>query len=248
MFFKKKSKDPITDERLDTVAIITDGNGRWATKRGLPRTAGHAQGAKRIQPMLEYFRKIGVHNVIMYVFSTENWKRPAEEVDCLMKLVYKYLDEVVAEKIRTDKDFCIKVLGDVNALPDYVRDKCIEIENMAKDRAYTCAIAINYGGRAEIVNAANKAIADGHTTLSEDVLSKYMYTYPMPDPDLVIRTGGDFRISNYLLWQSAYSEYVVLDKFWPDITEEDVADCVRKFYSRNRRFGGLDNKNVKSTK
>jgi undecaprenyl diphosphate synthase len=106
---------------------------------------------------------------------------------------------------------------------------------MAKDRAYTCAIAINYGGRAEIVNAANKAIADGHTTLSEDVLSKYMYTYPMPDPDLVIRTGGDFRISNYLLWQSAYSEYVVLDKFWPDITEEDVADCVRKFYSNSTR-------------
>jgi undecaprenyl diphosphate synthase len=244
MLFKKK-KEILTDERLDSVAIITDGNGRWAKRRNLPRTAGHIEGAKKIQPILEYFAKIGVHTVTFYAFSTENWKRPKEEVDCLMKIIYKYLDEVVSVKIRENKNFSVKFLGDVSILPSPLAEKCVEIENMAQNTEFVCNIALNYGGRDEIVHAANEAHRAAHEVLTEEILSKYMYTAPTPDPDLVIRTGGDFRISNFLLWQSAYSEYIVLDKFWPDITESDIDACVEEFYSRSRRFGGLENKNEK---
>ncbi len=229
----------MTDDRLDSVAIIMDGNGRWATRRGLKRTAGHIAGAKIVQGILENFREIGVHCVTLYAFSTENWKRPKEEVDTLMELVYKYIDEVVIEKIKTDKDFSIKFLGDKSVLSEKLRNKCIEAEEMAKDRAFVCNVALNYGGRDEIVHAANSAFADGHTVLTEEILAKYMYTYPSKDPDLIIRTGGDFRTSNFLLWQSAYSEYVILDTLWPDFSKESILKCVKAFYKRNRRFGGL---------
>lgn len=241
MFFKKKKKTAfMTDSRLDSVAVICDGNGRWATRRGLPRSAGHVAGAKRIQPALEKFREIGIHHVTLYCFSTENWKRPKDEVDVIMKLVYKYLDEVVIEKIKTDKQFCVKFIGDISVLPDVLREKCIEVENMAKDKPFVCNVALNYGGRAEIVHAANSAIADGHGQITEDILSRYMYTAKSPDPDLIIRTGGDFRVSNFLLWQNAYSEFVVLDTLWPDFGEEEIMKSVRAFYKRKRRFGGLD--------
>jgi undecaprenyl diphosphate synthase len=230
----------MTDERLDSVAIIMDGNGRWAKKRGLKRSAGHIAGAKIVQGILEIFREIGVHHVTLYAFSTENWKRPKEEVDVLMELVYKYLDEVVIDMIKKDENFSMKFLGDKSVLSEKVRNKCIEVEEMAKDRPFVCNVALNYGGRDEIVHAANSAIADGHTTITEEILSGYMYTSSSPDPDLIIRTGGDFRISNFLLWQSAYSEYVILDTLWPDFGRRDIMKCVREFYSRNRRFGGLD--------
>ena len=242
MFGKKKKNAFVTDERLDSVAIITDGNGRWAKRRGMPRSAGHVEGAKRIQPVLEKFRELGVHYVTLYAFSTENWKRPKEEVDTIMKLVYKYVDEVVIKKIETDKDFSVKFIGDLSVLSEELRNKCLEAENMAKDRPFVCSVALNYGGRDEIVHAANAAFADGHTVLTEEILAKYTYTYPVPDPDLIIRTGGDFRISNFLLFQSAYSEYMILDTLWPDFGKEEIDKCVKEFYSRSRRFGGLDTK------
>lgn len=246
MLFKKKSKEIfMTDDRLDSVAIITDGNGRWAKRRGLPRSAGHVEGAKRIQAALEKFREIGVHYVTLYAFSTENWKRPKEEVDTIMKLVYKYVDEVVIKKIETDKNFSVKFLGDLSVLPEELRNKCLEAENMAKDRPFVCSVALNYGGRDEIVHAANEAIKAGHTELTEEIMARYMYTASTPDPDLIIRTGGDFRISNFLLWQSAYSEYVILDTLWPDFGEKEIMKAVRDFYSRNRRFGGLDKEDQK---
>lgn len=245
MLFSKKTKDIMTDERLDSVAIITDGNGRWATKRGKLRSDGHVEGAKRIQPVLETFRRIGVHNVTMYAFSTENWKRPKEEVNVIMKLVYKYLVEVVEEKIKVDKDFCVRFIGDLTPIPEPLKSKCIEIENKAKNRPFTVNVALNYGGRDEIVHAANAAHADGHETLTEEILSKYMYTGTTPDPDLIIRTGGNFRISNFLLWQSAYSEYVILDTLWPDFGDREIMKAVRDFYKRNRRFGGLDKEEKK---
>ena len=246
MFWRRKKKEIfVTDERLDSVAIITDGNGRWAKRRGLPRSAGHIEGAKRIQPVLEKFRELGVHYVTMYVFSTENWKRPKDEIDTIMKLAYRYIDEVVIEKIKSDKDFSVKFLGDLSVLSPELRDKCIEAEEMAKDRKFVCSIALNYGGRDEIVHAANEAFKAGHTELTKDILNRYMYTYPTPDPDLIIRTGGDFRISNYLLWQSAYSEYVILDTLWPDFGEKEIMESVRAFYSRKRRFGGLDKEDQK---
>ncbi len=238
----KKAKLPenfVTDDRLDSVAIIMDGNGRWATKRGLPRTQGHVAGVNRVQPALEFLRKIGVHHVTLYAFSTENWKRPKAEVDKIMDLMYRYVDKVVIPKIIEDKDFCIKFIGDKSALSEKLRNKCIEAENMATDRPFVCNVALNYGGRAEIVNAANMAIKDGHTTLTEEILSSYMYTKSSKDPDLIIRTGGEFRVSNFLIWQGAYSEYVVLDTLFPDFSEKDIMESVSRFYSRNRRFGGL---------
>ena len=235
----------MTDERLDSVAIITDGNGRWATKRGKLRSDGHIEGAKRIQPVLETFRRIGVHHVTMYAFSTENWKRPKQEIDVIMKLIHKYLIEVVEEKIKTDKDFCVKFLGDKAKLPAKLRDKCIEVEQMAKDRPFVCSVALNYGGRDEIVHAANEAIKAGHTELTEEILARYLYTGTTPDPDLVIRTGGHFRTSNFLLWQSAYSEYVILDTLWPDFGDKEIIKAVKEFYTRKRRFGGLDKEDQK---
>ena len=244
MFGKKKNQILMTDERLDSVAIITDGNGRWAKKRGLPRSYGHIEGAKRIQPALEKFREMGVHYVTLYAFSTENWKRPKEEVDTIMELIYKYLDTVVIDKIKKDKDFSIKFLGDKSVLSEKLRAKCIEVEEMAKDRAFVCSVALNYGGRDEIVHAANEAIRAGHTELTEEILSRYMYTGNVPDPDLIIRTGGDFRISNFLLWQSAYSEYVILDTLWPDFGEKEITESINAFYKRKRRFGGLNEEDV----
>ena len=242
--FKKKERI-MTDSRLDSVAIIMDGNGRWAKRRGLPRSAGHLAGARIVQRVLEIFREIGVHYVTLYAFSTENWKRPKAEVDTLMNLLYKYLDEVVIEKIKSDKEFSMKFLGDKSVLPEKLRNKCIEVEEMAKDRPFVCSVALNYGGRDEIAHAASLAVAEGHTDITPEILSKYMYTEGTPDPDLVIRTGGDFRISNFLLWQSAYSEFVILKTLWPDFGRREIEACVSEFYSRNRRFGGLNSEDMK---
>lgn len=228
------------EKKIDSVAIIMDGNGRWATKRGLPRTDGHRAGAKAAADVPRLFREYGVHHLTLYAFSTENWKRPKDEVDALMELIYQYIDSVVIPAIKKDGDLCIRFIGDKSALSDELRAKCIEAEELAKDRPYVCNIALNYGGRSEIVNAVNRAISDGHSSVSEELLSKYMYTAGSPDPDMIIRTGGDLRISNFLLWQSAYSELIILDTLWPDFGRADVEKCMAEFYSRRRRFGGLD--------
>ena len=180
----------------------------------------------------------------LYAFSTENWKRPKEEVDTIMELGYNYIENVVIPKIKEDKDFCIKFIGDKSRLSERLRNKCLEAENMATDRAFVCNVALNYGGRDEIVHAVNEAIKDGHTEVSEEILSSYMYTKASPDPDLVIRTGGDFRVSNFLIWQSAYSEYVVLDTLFPDFSEKEIMEAVGEFYKRNRRFGGLSKEDM----
>ena len=232
----------VTDERLDSVAIIMDGNGRWAERRGLPRSAGHKAGAKIVQGVLEIFKRLNVHHVTLYAFSTENWKRPKAEVDTLMKLLYDYVDGVVIKMLREDDSFAVRFIGDRSALSEKLRKKCEEAESMSQNKPFTCYVALNYGGRDEIAHAATMAARDGHTEITPELLSRYMYTYPAPDPDLVIRTGGDFRISNFLLWQSAYSEYVILDTLWPDFSEEDILSSVNEFYSRNRRFGGLSAK------
>lgn len=226
--------------KVDSVAIIMDGNGRWAKKRGLPRTEGHKAGAKAAAGVIKLFREYGVHHLTLYAFSTENWKRPKEEVDALMDLIYYYVDTVVIPGLKKEKDLCVRFIGDKSALSEKLRNKCIEAEELAKNRPYVCNVALNYGGRDDIVHAVNSAIADGYTEVSEDILSRYMYTYGSPDPDMVIRTGGDFRISNFLLWQSAYSELIVIDTLWPDFSRADIDRCLEEFYRRNRRFGGLN--------
>ena len=226
--------------KVDSVAIIMDGNGRWAKKRGLPRTEGHKAGAKAAAGVIKLFREYGVHHLTLYAFSTENWKRPKEEVDALMDLIYYYVDTVVIPGLKKEKDLCVRFIGDKSALSEKLRNKCIEAEELAKNRPYVCNVALNYGGRDDIVHAVNSAIADGYTEVSEDILSRYMYTYGSPDPDMVIRTGGDFRISNFLLWQSAYSELIVIDTLWPDFSRADIDRCLEEFYRRTRRFGGLN--------
>jgi len=237
----EKKELPKVDGRLQSVGIIMDGNGRWAKKRLLPRSAGHVAGAKIIQGILEDFRNMGVHHVILYAFSTENWKRPKEEVDGLMELIYKYLDEVVVDKVKKDKSFSMRFLGDKSVLSEKLRNKCIEIEEMAKDREFVCYLGLNYGGRDEIVNAVNQAIKEGCTEITKEDIERHLYTAGAPDPDLVIRTGGEMRVSNFLIWQSAYSEYYVTDTLWPDFSTEDIALAVEAFYSRKRRFGGVEN-------
>ncbi len=237
---KKERALPTVDSRLRSVGIIMDGNGRWAKKRMLPRSAGHVAGAKIIQKILEDFRTMGVHHVTLYAFSTENWKRPKEEVDGLMELIYKYLDEVVVEKVRTDKDFSMRFLGDKSVLSEKLRNKCIEIENMARNRSFICNLALNYGGRDEIVHAVNEAIAEGCSPITKEDIARHLYTSDSPDPDLIIRTGGDLRVSNFLIWQGAYSELYVTDTLWPDFGRDEMIDAVEEFYRRKRRFGGLD--------
>ena len=231
---------------LDSVAIIMDGNGRWAEKRGLPRTEGHKAGAMAIANVLKLMREYNIHHVTLYAFSTENWKRPQEEVDALMDLIYNYVDTQVIKTLKKDNELCVRFIGDKSALSEKLRNKCIEAENMAKDRPFVCNVALNYGGRDEIVWAANRAISEGQLPLTEEILSRYMYTSHSPDPDLVIRTGGDFRISNFLLWQSAYSEFIILDTLWPDFGKADIDRCITEFNSRHRRFGGLDPEETES--
>ncbi|MBE6536976.1 MAG: di-trans,poly-cis-decaprenylcistransferase [Ruminococcaceae bacterium] len=237
--FKKEKEIIKADERLQSVAIIMDGNGRWAKRHLLPRTKGHEKGAAIIEDVLKAFRDIGVKYLTLYAFSTENWKRPKEEVDAIMNLAYKYVDKVYTDRLKSESDLAVKFIGDKNGLPEKLREKCIEIENMNKDAKFICNIALNYGGRAEIVNAANTLNKKG-LPITEENLSRAMYTSETPDPDLIIRTGGDFRISNFLIWQGAYSEYMILDTLWPDFGRRDIEKCVKEFYTRNRRFGGLD--------
>lgn len=234
-----KIKLPKVDERLNSVGIIMDGNGRWAKKRFLPRSAGHVAGAKIIQTVLNDFREMGVHHVTLYAFSTENWNRPKEEVDGIMDLIYKYLNGVVMDKIKQDETFCMRFLGDKSRLPEKLRNKCIEIEEMAGEREFVCNLALNYGGRDEIVHAVNAAISEGCNPVTSEDISRHLYTCGSPDPDLIIRTGGECRVSNFLLWQGAYSELHVTDTLWPDFGRADIVQAVEDFYKRQRRFGGV---------
>ena len=223
---------------LRSVGIIMDGNGRWAKQRGLNRSLGHKAGAKVVREVLETLSSIGVQHVTLYAFSTENWKRPKEEVDEIMKLVHSYLDGI--KEIKDEYDACVNFIGDKSALPEKLREKCIEIEQMSRNKTNVINIALNYGGRDEIVRAVNEAIKEGCSPISADDISRHLYTADSPDPDLIIRTGGDLRISNFMIWQSAYSELYVTDTLWPDFGKEGVLKAAEAFYSRKRRYGGLD--------
>lgn len=227
-----------TDGRLDSVAIIMDGNGRWAERRGLPRTAGHRAGADNLPRVLRALYEENIHYVTLYAFSTENWRRPKAEVDRIMELVGDQLDRLLCERVE-NMDFSLRFIGNRERLSQDLQEKLRKIENRTSDSRFICSVALSYGGRDEIVSAVNRIIADGHPSVNEQLLSEYMQTYPVPDPDLIIRTGGDFRISNFLLWQSAYSEYVITDTLWPDFGREDLSLAINDFYSRHRRFGGL---------
>jgi undecaprenyl diphosphate synthase len=214
-----------------------DGNGRWAKKRGLPREYGHVKGAENFQRVVRHCGDIGINTVTVYAFSTENWNRPENEVAQLMKLLLEYIDSAIRELEENKIRFIF--LGDKQRLSPELRESMEKLEKLSEKYSLTLNIALNYGGRAEIVHACNALIKDGKTEVNEQDITSHLYTKQSPDPDLVVRTGGDFRISNFLLWQAAYSEFYFSDKLWPDLTPEDIDEIVTQFYTRKRRFGGV---------
>ena len=227
------------------IAVILDGNGRWAKKRGLPRTAGHAAGAETFRKIATYCKNIGVQYLTVYAFSTENWRRPEEEVKAIMKLLDKYLHEAIATMERDH--IKMKILGDVTPLSPELRAE-IEQTNAisAKYDGFQANICLNYGGRAEIVQAARRYAADlaagkAPAELTEEGFSSYLYSAGICDPDLLIRPGGEKRISNFLLWQCAYSEFYFTDVLWPDFSPEELDKAIAEFNRRDRRFGGVKN-------
>ncbi len=214
-----------------------DGNGRWATSRGLPREAGHSAGSKNFKTIVRYCKSIGIRFVTVYAFSTENWKRPKHEVDAIMNLLDGYMAEAAEEP---DVEF--RFIGDVGRIPEEIRQKIYDLEEFTRGREYRLNIALNYGGRDEIVHSVNELIASGKTEITEEDIDSRLYTAGCPDPDLIVRTGGEFRISNFLMWQSAYSELYFSDKLWPAYSTDDVDEAIIAFSKRKRRFGGLDKK------
>ncbi len=224
------------------LAIIMDGNGRWATKRGLPRTAGHAAGAEAFRRITRYCRDIGVKYLTVYAFSTENWKRAEEEVSSLMGLLKKYLLEAIAtmEEERTR----LYVMGDLTRLSPELRQLSARaLETAEHVNGMQVNVCFNYGGRDEIRRAAEKYARDFAAgkagELTEDLFSSYLDSRGIPDPDIIIRTGGEQRISNFLLWQSAYAEYYFTDTLWPDFTPEEIDRAIQVCSRRERRFGGV---------
>lgn len=232
-----KMQKPIIDERLRHIAFIMDGNGRWAKKRGMPRSFGHREGVKTFDKIANYCSDIGLQAVTVYAFSTENWKRPADEVEALMDLIDKYLDEFI--KRVDDYQVSLQFIGDITVLNQTIQEKIRKVEELSKDRPCKLCVAVNYGGRDEIVHACNALIAEGKETITEEDICKRLYTSNVPDPDLIVRTGGEMRLSNFLLWQAAYSEFYATEKLWPDMTPEDVNQAIDAFYKRSRRFGGI---------
>ena len=230
----EKIKKDVCDHSLRHVAFIMDGNGRWAKKRGMPREYGHKVGADAFRRVVEACDKFGIQCVTVYAFSTENWKRPQREVDSIMKLLGEYLEKSCPENIS------IRVIGDVSALDEKLVRKIHEIQEATAGREKIVNIAINYGSRAEIVHAVNALIEDGKRDVTEDDITSKLYTSDCPELDLIVRTGGDLRISNFLLWQAAYAELYFTDTLWPDMSERDVAEAILSFNSRKRRYGGLD--------
>ena len=225
------------DENFRHIAFIMDGNGRWAKKRGMPREYGHKAGAETFRKICSYCHDVGFKTVTVYAFSTENWKRPQHEVDAIMSLLRAFLDELVKDHEKYSNR--VRFIGDNSVLSADLKDRIAYAESLNPESDTTINIALNYGGRAELVHAFNKLNAEGKTTVTEEDISRALYTWESGDPDMIVRTGGDLRISNFLLWQAAYSELYFTEKLWPDLSPADVDDMIRDFYSRKRRYGGL---------
>ena len=246
MFFKKQTKHNEVDFNNipEHIGIIMDGNGRWAKKRGMPRSAGHAAGAKNLDKMVRYMESIGIKYVTVYAFSTENWKRPPKEVEELMKLMLYYLDDY--KRVLGGEDICIKIVGRREGLSEEIIRKIDIVENETKNNSkITLTICLNYGGREEIVYAAKQLaqkVKDGEISvddIDEESINNCLYTNFLPDPDLIIRPSGEYRLSNFLLWQSAYSEFWFDNICWPDFSKDDMLRAIADFQKRNRRYGGV---------
>ena len=226
------------------VAIILDGNGRWAKSKGLPRNAGHVQGARVVEDMCEITYNMGIQYFTVYAFSTENWSRPKDEVDALMKLLRNYM--VNAKKRANKNNMCVRVIGDKTGLDWDLQESIRDLEESTKNNTgLHFQIAINYGGRDEITRAVRRLSADvaegklEADSVTEETLNSYLDTAGLPDPDLLIRTCGEQRISNFLLWQLAYTEFYFCDKAWPDFNKKELERAIESYNTRNRKFDGL---------
>ena len=243
MFLKKNNKIKF-DKIPEHIAIIMDGNGRWAQKKGLPRTAGHSSGAKTFRTIARHCSSIGVKYLTVYAFSTENWKRPSEEVTAIMNLFRNYLKEAIEDF--KNENMIIRFIGDRSILSDDLTELMNTVETFSADKkGMILNIAINYGGRSEIINAVKKIYKDVKNNkididkLTEKQFQNYLYTKGQPDPDLIIRPSGEFRTSNFLTWQSAYSEYIFDNILWPDFKPEHLDMAITEYNLRSRRFGGI---------
>lgn len=245
LFRKRALEQKVDFDRLPQhIGIIMDGNGRWAKRRGLPRTSGHAVGAKTFERIVEYAGNIGIKAVTVYAFSTENWSRPKEEVDALMKILEDYLDHGL-ERL-AGRDVRIHFIGDRSAFSETFREKQLYMEKeTAKNSGLDLNVALNYGGRDEIVTAIKdiaQKVKSGEMDvcdITESAVSERMYTAFQPDLDLIIRPSGEYRLSNFLLWQSAYAEFWFSDILWPDFSNEDLLEAIYDYQKRTRRFGGV---------
>lgn len=247
-FFQKKPSPPQPQADLQHlprhIAIIMDGNGRWAKKRGLPRTAGHAAGAETFRTIATYCKDIGLEYLTVYAFSTENWKRPAEEVSAIMGLLKKYLLEAIS-KMERDR-VKMAFFGDLSPLTPELRQLCQRTQEISTHyEGCQVNICLNYGGRDELLHAAMAYAQDcmegraDPNHLTQEQFGSYLYSRGIPDPDLIIRPSGELRLSNFLLWQSAYAEFYFTDVLWPDFSKEELHRAIAAYQSRSRRFGGV---------
>lgn len=237
----------MSDEKMQVpehVAIILDGNGRWAKKRFLPRKAGHVAGSRTVEQICEDAWNLGIKYLTVYAFSTENWKRPQDEVDALMKLLRQYLKDCIKRSMKND--MCVRVLGDITPLDDDLKESIVELERVSKDNTgLHFQVALNYGSRDEMIRAMKRMasdVADGRKAvedISESMFADYLDTRGIPDPDLLIRTSGEERLSNFLLWQLAYSEFYFTDVLWPDFNKKELQKAIDYYNNRDRRFGGV---------
>ena len=245
MAFGKKQEEGQASLHLPVhIGIIMDGNGRWAQKRFLPRSAGHRAGAQNFRTITRYCSKIGIRYLTVYAFSTENWNRPSDEVGALLRLFKEYLEEALRDFM--DENIRVRFIGDVSAFPAELRTLIQEVEEASACKTgMVLNLAMNYGGRAEITRAAKRVaqeVASGNLVLedlTEERFAQYLYTGGQPDPDLIIRPSGEERLSNFLLWQSAYAEFVYFDIRWPDFKTSDLDRAIEIYSSRQRRFGGV---------
>ncbi|MCI8798076.1 MAG: isoprenyl transferase [Dorea sp.] len=226
------------------IAIILDGNGRWAKSKGMPRNYGHAQGSKNVERICEDAYRMGVKYLTVYAFSTENWNRPKDEVDALMKLLRNYMKTCL--KTAAKNDMKIRVIGDVTGLDKDIRTRIEELEEATKNNGgLNFQIAINYGSRDEMIRAVRNLAKDCQENrldpeaVDEAVFERYLDTHDIPDPDLLIRTSGELRLSNYLLWQLAYTEFYFTDVLWPDFSKKELEKAIEQYNARDRRFGGV---------
>lgn len=226
------------------VAIILDGNGRWAKKKHLPRNMGHVQGSKTVERIIEDAYDLGIKYLTVYAFSTENWKRPQDEVDALMKLLRDYLKNCI--KRANKNNMKVRVIGDITGLSQDLQEKIIELEEASKNNTgINFTIALNYGSRDEMVRAMKQMTADvqagllSQEEITEDIFQNYLDTKELPDPDLMIRTSGEERLSNFMLWQLAYTEFYFTDVLWPDFNKKELKKAIEYYNGRDRRFGGI---------